>query len=460
MPLIASDKVLKFLQGLDIRKLTGTDDVGTRLLKMAAPLVADSLTYICNLSSKTSTFPDKWKEAKVRPLHKTGPVNELNNFRPISILPVLSKVREKHVHDSLLSFLESYKLLHNTLSGFRPNQSCETALVHMIDKWLQAIDKGDMVGVIFIDLRKAFELVDHILLKKMSSYKLNPESLDWFCSYLSNRTQKVSFDNEMASKGYIKYGVPQGSILGPLLFLLFINDLPLYTDVFAALYADDQTLYEINSSKIGIETKLQKALSDLAQWCRLNGMVINIDKTKAMIVTTRQKRSKMEDAFHITLNDMPLSQVSTEKVLRVQVDNNLMWTDHISNVSKKMSTNIWLLSRIKRYLSIEHRVVFYKSYIQPHIDYANIVWGNAAKTNLLQIKRLQRKACRVILNYNVDDIHQSVDDLRIMTFSERVFLRKAKFMFKVSNNITPDYINSLFTKHQQNDFDGNESRML
>ena len=125
-----------------------------------------------------------------------------------------------------------------------------------------------------------------------------------------------------------------------------------------------------------------------------------------------------------------------------------------------MSANIWLLSRIKWYLSIEHRVVFYKSYIQPHIDYANIVWGNAAKTNLLHIGRLQRRACRVILIYNVEDIHQSMDDLKIMTFWERVFLRKEKFMFKVSNNITPDYINSLFTKHQQNDYNGNESYIL
>ena len=172
-------------------------------------------------------------------------------------------------------------------------------------------------------------------------------------------------------------------------------------------------------------------------------MVINTDKTKAMTVTTRQKQSKMEDYFHTTLNDMPLSQISTEKVLGVQVDNNLMLTDHISNVSKKMSTNIWLLYRIKRYLPIEHRDVFYKSYIQPHIDYANIAWGNAAKTNLLQIERLQRRACRVILNYNVDNSHQSMDDLKIMTFSARVFLRKAKFMFKVSNNITSDYIKSV-----------------
>ena len=461
MPLLNKDKVLKFLNGLDESKSTGTDDVGPRLLKMAAPFVADSLTYICNLSIKTSTFPDKWKEAKVKPLHKAGPTNDMNNFRPISILPTLSKIIEKHAHDSLLNFLESHKLLHNTQSGFRPNHSCETALVHMTDMWLQALDRSDMVGVIFIDFRKAFDLVDHkILLKKMSIYKMNQQTLGWFSSYLTCRTQRVCFGNDMSNNGHIKYGVPQGSILGPLLFLLFINDLPLHTDVFTDLYADDTTLYEMNSSRTEIETRLQGALSDVAQWCRLNGMVINMDKTKTMIVTTKQKRARIDDSLHITLFDKPLSLVSSEKVLGVQVDNNLSWTDHVSKVSKKMSTNIWLLSKIKRYLSVEHRVLFYKSYVQPHLDYGNIVWGNAAKTNLLQLERLQRRACRVILNYNVDDVYQSMNNLKIMSFSERVFLRKAKFMFKVSNSITPDYINSMFTKRQPNDDDGNESRML
>ena len=216
-----------------------------------------------------------------------------------------------------------------------------------------------MVGVIFIDFRKVFDLVDHdILLKKMSSYKINQQSLDWFCSYLSDRTQKVSFDNEMSSQGNIKYGVPQGSILGPLLFLLFISDLPLYTDVFTDLYADDTTLYEI-------KTKLQKALSDLAQWCRLNGMVINIDKTKAMIVTTRQKRSKMEDPFHIILNDMPLSQVSNEKVLRVQVGNNLISHLPLSPMKRLNKTEsavfkLWMLY----FQMISFQIIQSKTYIQ------------------------------------------------------------------------------------------------
>ena len=166
MPLTNTDKVLKYLKNLDVRKSTGTDDIGPRLLKMAAPFIAESLTFICNLSIRTGSFPEKWKEAKVKPLHKGGPTNDLNNFRPISILPVLSKLFEKHVHESLLSFLEQYKLLYSTQSGFRPSHSCETALLYMTDKLLKALDRGELVGVVLVDFRKAFDLVDHEILLK------------------------------------------------------------------------------------------------------------------------------------------------------------------------------------------------------------------------------------------------------------------------------------------------------
>ena len=132
----------------------------------------------------------------------------------------------------------------------------------------------------------------------------------------------------------------------------------------------------------------------------MNVMVINSDKTKAMLVTTRQKRSRLDDSLQLFLNDMPLTAVKNEKGFGVQVDDNLTWNDHISKTSKKMSTYVWLLSKIRSYLSVDHRVLFYKSYIQPHIDYANIIWGNTGKTNLLHVERLQRKACSVILNYN------------------------------------------------------------
>ena len=220
------------------------------------------------------------------------------------------------------------------------------------------------------------------------------------------------------------------------------------------LYADDATLYEISKSKEEIERKLQDAILKVASWCKQNWMVINIDKTKAMLITTRQRRSRIDDNMQISLNNVQLINVQREKVLGIEIDNNLLWGEHVRKITRKMSTNIWLLSKIKGFLSKEHkehRLIYYKSYIQPHLDYANIVWGSTSKTNLMQIERLQRRACRIILEYNVENIYQSMNDLKIMSTTERVFLRKAKFMYKVSNNLTPEYINEMFTKRQVHD---------
>ena len=296
IPAIEIDQVLKFLQTIDINKATDTDTIGPRLLRLAAPYITDDITYICNSSIKTSVFPRKWKEAKVSPLFKNGLCEDVNNYRPISILPTLSKLIEKHVHDSLYQYLNSYRLIHKTQSGFRPQHSCETALLSMVDSWLDALDNGKLVGLLLVDFKKAFDLVDHeILLAKLKIYGINEATASWFKSYLAQRQQLVSIGEVKSELKSITCGVPQGSILGPLLFLLFINDLPLYTTkVFTDLYADDTTVYDIQDSLPVIEQNLQEALANLHFWCKCNGMVINTDKTKLMIVTTSQKRQRLD----------------------------------------------------------------------------------------------------------------------------------------------------------------------
>ena len=448
IPSINREKVLKFLINIDVNKATGTDMIGPRLLKYAAPYIADEITFICNQSIAKSVFPSKWKEAKVTPLFKSGPHEEVNNYRPISILPVLSKVLEKHVHESLYDYLKSFDLLHKTQSGFRAQHSCETALVNMVDSWLNAMDNGKMIGVVLVDFKKAFDLVDHqILLNKLEIYGIKDDTLSWFSTYVTSRKQQVSINNCKSDFRQISYGVPQGSILGPLLFLLFINDLPLHTNsVFTDLYADDTTLYDIQDSMEQIENNLQTALNSLEIWCKNNGMILNSAKTKVMFVTTNQKRQRLQrQNLDLNFENESLGMVSNDKILGVFVDNNLTWTNHIKHLTKKMTSSIWLLSKIKKFLSQDHQIQFYKSYIQPHLDFCNIVWGSSSECNKLKILRLQKRACKVILDYQVEDSMEAMSSLKIMSIYDRLYLRKAKFMFKVYNNLTPSYITENFT---------------
>ena len=347
-----------------------------------------------------------------------------------------------------MSFLISHYALHSTQSGFRPNHSCETALLQTINKFHEAINNGQIIGMVMVDFRKAFDLVDHtLLLKKLRHYKISDETLLWFSSYLLNRKQKVVINNIESTTENIVCGVPQGTILGPLLFLLFINDLPLYTDnVFTDLYADDTTIYQISNSQHFVEQDLQMALQKLSVWCKFNGMLLNTEKTKVMLITTSQKRLHLHNSIlNLTFNNDSLKNIDNDKVLGIYIDNNLTWSIHTQFIAKKISSNLWLLSRLKDYLSLEHRVQFYKTYIQPHIDYCSTVWGGTAHSNLDRIHRLQKRAVKIILDYEYSDIACSMNDLKILNIYERIFLRKAKFMYKISKSITPSYINAMFT---------------
>ena len=166
-----------------------------------------------------------------------------------------------------------------------------------------------------------------------------------------------------------------------------------------------------------------------------------------MLITTRQKRLHIStEDMTLTYNDETLHNISDDKILGVQVDDHLLFSNHIDKIARKITSNTWLLSRIKDFLNKEHRVQFYKSFIQSHLDYCNIVWGNTSQNNLLRLFRLQKRACKIILDYNVDNIFESMENLKIMTIYERIFFRKAKFMYKVSNSLTPSYISDMFSR--------------
>ena len=194
----------------------------------------------------------------------------------------------------------------------------------MIDSWLKAVNDGKLTGCVMVDFRKAFDLVDHkILLNKLKCYKCDVNCLSWFESYLSNRTQRVSVNNNLSAPASVKCGVPQGSILGPLLFLIFINDLPLVLQnyVVVDLFADETAFYDFQFDITQLETNLQHVLNLLRIWCRQNGMVLNTDKTKVMLITSRQKRLSMHNpVLSLTYSDIDINMTHADKILGVHVD--------------------------------------------------------------------------------------------------------------------------------------------
>ena len=271
---------------------SGLDGISNQLLKLSLPYVIDSLIYVFNLCIEKNVFPSERKKAQVVPLPKSTDKTNPTNYRPISLLSVLSKLLEKHVHIYLNDCLEKRQLLHPFQSGFRRKYSCNIALARLTNSWLTAMNKSEVSGVVFLDLKKAFDLVDHdILLKKLAIYQV---SLPFFKSYLHNKTQCILLHGSYSSKESVKYGVPQGSVLGPILFSLFINDLPLHVkdiSVDCDMLADDTTLHTSGKDIMQIRSNMQDSLDQVSNWCDNNHMVINPIKTKSMIIATRQKHS-------------------------------------------------------------------------------------------------------------------------------------------------------------------------
>ena len=397
---VTNDVVLKLLQTIDPSKAIGLDNLGGKFLKDGATEISNPITQLINLSITTSVFPDQCKIAKLKALFKKGSVLKPKNYRPISLLPLISKLFEKIIHLQTQNYLDKNNILYKYQSGFRTKHSTDTCLSLLNDKILTGIDNGLLTGMILIDLQKAFDTIDHeIFLSKLTFLGFSESTILWYKSYLTNRTFVVNIANEFSSPGDLSCGVPQGSILGPLIFLLYVNDMSNSVDCDLLLYADDSCLVFTGHDVKSIEQNLNRNFNSLCDWFVENKLSIHFgeEKTKSIVFGSRKKLKNI-DALNVRRGDINIKQYTNVTYLGCELDQYLSGESMATKVLGKINGRLKFLYRKQKFLNGSLRRMLCNSLIQPHFDYACSAWyPNLNKKYKKKLQIAQNKCMRFCL---------------------------------------------------------------
>ena len=443
------ESIIKLIERIKTDVAVGDDDMNAKLLKDAKQVVAEPLSKLINASFKQSKFPSALKKALVKPVHKKDCIEDPSNYRPLSILPVLSKVFERAAANQIVAYLNEHNLLNEIQHAYRKGHSTETCLNEITDFIYEEIDKGNLVGLASLNLSKAFDSIDHdLLIEKLRSLNLGENSLNWCSSYLTGRKQKTKFKKFRSTEEDVTSGVPQGSILGPLLFICFVNDLPeSFQNCKIVSYADDTQI--LVSAKTGkqIKVQLENLLDTAQQWYTRNSLLNNPSKTEVIIFTKR----KTKESFEVEITEegikKKLKLQKTVKILGVFLDEELNWTRQINEINKKARNATRNLQRVNYLLPFRLKLMLYNSLVATHFNYADTVWGGCNKTNKNKLERTQNCAIKSILGLKRRDSSQEArQTANLLTLEAKRQIHEAVFTKRAMSGKLPTSITQKYQK--------------
>lgn len=426
--------IVAMLLNLKTKTSSGPDGLPNAFLRRYSEALAPFLAYIFRASLSSSDLPIDWRTARVVPVHKKGDIALITNYRPISLTSSCCKILEHIVANYIIKFLTDNNILSSSQHGFRKGFSTVTQLTTVIHSFASVLDKPGQTDVIFLDFQKAFDLVSHEkLLCKLKYIGLPSFIINWISAYLSNRTQSVSIDGHHSRSLPVTSGVPQGSVLGPLLFLIFINDIVnvITEPVQIRLFADDCILYHEVVCREDQEL-LNTNLHNVHSWCKQWDMKLNETKTVYMHITKKIHKRQ----FSYSLPSNPLVQVNEYKYLGVTITNNLSWNSHIANICASSFRKLCILRHKLKQAPPETKLHAYTSLIRPKLEYACTVWDPHTNHNTNALEMVQRKAVRFIFSKfrSTDSPTALMQTHGIQTLKLRRKILRLKFLFLLKNN--------------------------
>ena len=428
------EEIVKLISNLPQKKSSGHDNIDNILLKEIKHEISNILSDIFNRSIIAGEFPSRMKLAEVVPLFKSKDKQLTENYRPISLLITISKILEKIIYKRTYGFLHQTHQLYNSQYGFRTNHSCENAISELLGSILKARERGYSTACLYLDLSKAFDTLEHeMLLSKMEIYGIRGNANAWFRSYLNNRTL-IAKCNQTASDQYkVEFGTPQGSCLGPLLFIIFCNDLHLHLTYLSCIqFADDTTLYCSEKNTRLLESNFMHDLTTVSDWFRANKLTLNAGKSVCMLFQPKGETPKM---IEIELNGVLITNSKYTKFLGLWIDDKLDWQIHLSKLQTKLNQSLGLLNRAKKMLNLNGLLSLYYAHFVSHLNYGILLWGSMTKCQwLTKLQKIQNKCVKLLLAKSGNKTRK---DLLILNVEETINLDLCKLGYKTKNHLLP-----------------------